>query len=150
MKNDKNICLRRIWACLSVLLTIASQPVHADEFGLIAGAESGYQRLALNYQTAPKWRGVLGKRPSMRVWNTRWGWCVPTPAGPTVNCCRPESRSLPAGGLHPIPESNWAVARTSFQARIWATRTSRRHFSSAVRSACSIDCRAPPGNWDCA
>jgi len=63
MKNDKNICLRRILACLSVLLTIASQPVQADEFGLIAGAESGYQRLALNYQTAPKWRGVLGKRP---------------------------------------------------------------------------------------
>ena len=43
MKNDKSICLRRILACLSVLLTIAGQPVHADEFGLIAG-----RRAAIN------------------------------------------------------------------------------------------------------
>lgn len=63
IKNDRSICLRRILACLSVLLTIAGQPVHADEFGLIAGEKSGYQRLALNYQTDPKWRGVLGGRP---------------------------------------------------------------------------------------
>jgi len=66
MKNDKNICLREILACLSVLLTIAGQPVHANEFGLIAGAKSGYQRLALTYQTDPKWRERLFRHASGR------------------------------------------------------------------------------------
>lgn len=64
MRNDKNVWLPRVVACLPAILAAASHAVHADEFGVIAGAESGYQRLALNYQTAPVWRGEFAAHPA--------------------------------------------------------------------------------------
>lgn len=63
MRNDENTLPRTVVVYVLATLVAASDVVHADELGGLAGNLDGYHSLALSYQTAPLWQGELAAHP---------------------------------------------------------------------------------------